>query len=125
MIRLDLSTLLAALLIPAQILFVNLLLSADNAVVIVLACRGLRPQDLQRATMMGILAPGHGLRSGVSAARAPAANGPAPALAQPAPQVARTAGWTPRRLPKASILGTVALALEVWAARGGYRVQPD
>ena len=55
MIDLDPSALLASLLIPAQILFVNLLLSADNALVIALACRGLRPEDVQRATMLGIV----------------------------------------------------------------------
>jgi len=54
-IDLDPSALLASLLIPAQILFVNLLLSADNALVIALACRGLRPQDVQRATVLGIV----------------------------------------------------------------------
>jgi predicted tellurium resistance membrane protein TerC len=52
---LDPAAVLASLLIPAQILFVNLLLSADNALVIALACRGLRPQDVQRATLLGIL----------------------------------------------------------------------
>jgi YjbE family integral membrane protein len=52
---LDPAALLAGLLIPAQILFVNLLLSADNALVIAMACRGLRPQDVQRATLLGIL----------------------------------------------------------------------
>jgi len=55
MLDLDPSALLASLLIPAQILFVNLLLSADNALVIALACRGLRPEDVQRATMLGIV----------------------------------------------------------------------
>ena len=52
---LDPTTLLASLLIPAQILFVNLLLSADNALVIALACRGLRQEDVRRATMLGIV----------------------------------------------------------------------
>ena len=55
MIDFDPTGLLASLLIPAQILFVNLLLSADNALVIALACRGLRPEDVQRATMLGIV----------------------------------------------------------------------
>jgi YjbE family integral membrane protein len=52
---LDPAAVLAGLLIPAQILFVNLLLSADNALVIAMACRGLRPADVQRATLLGIL----------------------------------------------------------------------
>jgi YjbE family integral membrane protein len=52
---LDPATLFVSLLIPAQILFVNLLLSADNALVIAMACRGLRPEDVQRATLLGIL----------------------------------------------------------------------
>ena len=51
---LDPSALFASLLIPAQIFFVNLLLSADNALVIALACRGLRAQDVQKATLLGI-----------------------------------------------------------------------
>ena len=55
MIGLDPTGLLASLLIPAQILFVNLLLSADNALVIALACRGLRQEDVQRATLLGIV----------------------------------------------------------------------
>ena len=55
MIDLDPTALFASLLIPAQILFVNLLLSADNALVIALACRGLPPQDVRRATLLGIL----------------------------------------------------------------------
>lgn len=51
---LDPATIVAGLLVPAQILFVNLLLSADNALVIAMACRGLRPEDVQRATVLGI-----------------------------------------------------------------------
>ena len=54
-LSLDPAALLYSLLIPAQILFVNLLLSADNALVIAMACRGLRAQDVQRATMLGIV----------------------------------------------------------------------
>jgi YjbE family integral membrane protein len=42
------------LLIPVQILFVDLLLGADNALVIALACRSLPPQDVRRATTIGI-----------------------------------------------------------------------
>lgn len=52
---LDPAALLANVLVPAQILFVNLLLSADNALVIAMACRGLRREDVQRATLLGIL----------------------------------------------------------------------
>jgi YjbE family integral membrane protein len=52
---LDPASVVAGVLIPAQILFVNLLLSADNALVIAMACRGLRPGDVQRATLLGIL----------------------------------------------------------------------
>jgi len=52
---LDPAALFYSLLIPAQILFVNLLLSADNALVIAMACRGLRAEDVQRATMLGIV----------------------------------------------------------------------
>ncbi len=50
----DASALLAGLLIPLQILFVNLLLSADNALVIAMACRGLQARDVARATLLGI-----------------------------------------------------------------------
>jgi YjbE family integral membrane protein len=52
---LDPATLFVSLLIPVEILFVNLLLSADNALVIAMACRGLRAEDVQRATLLGIL----------------------------------------------------------------------
>ena len=52
---LDPSAIVASLLIPAQILFVNLLLSADNALVIAMACRGLPAEDMQRATLLGIV----------------------------------------------------------------------
>ena len=42
------------LLIPLQILFVDLLLGADNALVIALACRSLRPEDMRRAATLGV-----------------------------------------------------------------------
>jgi YjbE family integral membrane protein len=42
------------LLIPLQILFVDLLLGADNALVIALACRALPPEDVRRAAMLGV-----------------------------------------------------------------------
>ena len=45
----------ATLLVPLQILFINLLLSADNALVIAMACRGLPAEDVQRATIFGIV----------------------------------------------------------------------
>ena len=51
----DPTVIFVGLLVPAQILFVNLLLSADNAVVIAMACRGLRAEDVQRATLLGIV----------------------------------------------------------------------
>jgi YjbE family integral membrane protein len=51
----DPSTGFAVLLVPLQILFVNLLLSADNALVIAMACRGLPAEDIQRVTFFGIL----------------------------------------------------------------------
>jgi YjbE family integral membrane protein len=50
----DPSTAFAALLVPLQILFVNLLLSADNALVIAMACRRLPAQEMQRAAFYGI-----------------------------------------------------------------------
>ena len=50
---LDPAALFASLLIPAQILFVNLLLSADNALVIAMACRGLPREEIRRATLIG------------------------------------------------------------------------
>jgi YjbE family integral membrane protein len=52
---LDPSAIFVSLLIPVQILFVNLLLSADNALVIAMACRGLPAEDVQRATLLGIV----------------------------------------------------------------------
>ena len=42
------------LLIPVQILFVDLLLGADNALVIALACRSLTPKDARRAATVGV-----------------------------------------------------------------------
>ena len=51
----DPSAAFAAVLGPLQILFVNLLLSADNALVIAMACRGMPAQDVQRATIFGIV----------------------------------------------------------------------
>jgi len=52
---LDPASVFTSLLVPVQILFVNLLLSADNALVIAMACRGLRAEDIQRATLLGIV----------------------------------------------------------------------
>ncbi len=52
---LDPAAILTNLVVPIQILFVNLLLSADNALVIAMACRGLHSADVQRATLLGIL----------------------------------------------------------------------
>ena len=54
MASLDPTAVFASLLVPTQILFVNLLLSADNALVIAMACRGLPAEDVQRATIIGI-----------------------------------------------------------------------
>ena len=42
-----------SLLAPVQILLVNLLLSADNALVIAMACRGLPREEIRRATLFG------------------------------------------------------------------------
>jgi YjbE family integral membrane protein len=42
------------LFVPLQILFVDLLLGADNALVIALACRSLTPRDMRRAMTTGI-----------------------------------------------------------------------
>ena len=41
-------------LVPLQILLVDLLLGADNALVIALACRNLPPQDIRRAAAIGV-----------------------------------------------------------------------
>jgi YjbE family integral membrane protein len=43
----------AWLVIPVQIFFVDLLLGADNALVIALACRALGPEDARRAIVIG------------------------------------------------------------------------
>ncbi len=51
----DPSAALSTILVPLQILFVNLLLSADNALVIAMACRGLPAAEVQRATFFGIV----------------------------------------------------------------------
>jgi YjbE family integral membrane protein len=51
----DPSAAFATILVPLQILLVNLLLSADNALVIAMACRGLPAEEVQRATFFGIL----------------------------------------------------------------------
>jgi len=51
----DPSAALSTVLVPLQILFVNLLLSADNALVIAMACRGLPAAEVQRATFFGIV----------------------------------------------------------------------
>ena len=40
--------------VPLQILFIDLLLGADNALVIALACRSLAPEDMRRATTLGV-----------------------------------------------------------------------
>ena len=42
------------LLVPLQILFVDLLLGADNAIVIALACRSLPPKDVRSAAAIGV-----------------------------------------------------------------------
>jgi YjbE family integral membrane protein len=42
------------LFVPLQILCVDLLLGADNALVIALACRSLEPRDVRQATTIGI-----------------------------------------------------------------------
>ena len=52
---LDPAAVFSNLLAPVQILFVNLLLSADNALVIAMACRGLPAEDVQRATLLGVV----------------------------------------------------------------------
>jgi YjbE family integral membrane protein len=39
--------------IPIQIIFIDLLLGADNAVVIAMACRTLRPEDTRKAILFG------------------------------------------------------------------------
>ena len=49
----DLSAGAAWLVIPVQIFVVDLLLGADNALLIALACNGLDPRDARRAAMIG------------------------------------------------------------------------
>jgi YjbE family integral membrane protein len=49
----DLSAGAAWLVIPVQIFVVDLLLGADNALLIAVACSGLNPQDARRAAMIG------------------------------------------------------------------------
>jgi YjbE family integral membrane protein len=51
----DPTVMLSRLLGPLQILFINLLLSADNALVIALACRGLPLEERRQATLFGIV----------------------------------------------------------------------
>jgi YjbE family integral membrane protein len=51
----DPTVMLSWLLGPLQILFINLLLSADNALVIALACRGLPLEERRQATLFGIV----------------------------------------------------------------------
>ena len=50
----DFGDLSAWTLVPLQILFVDLLLGADNALVIALACRRLPPQEMRRAATIGV-----------------------------------------------------------------------
>lgn len=50
----DPSAALATAVAPMQILLVNLLLSADNALVIAMACRGLTLDEMRRASFFGI-----------------------------------------------------------------------
>ena len=49
----DATAAFGSLLAPIQILFVNLLLSADNALVIALACRGLPFETMRKAMLLG------------------------------------------------------------------------
>ena len=51
----DPTAVFGSLLAPVQILFVNLLLSADNALVIAMACRGLPREEMRRAAVFGTL----------------------------------------------------------------------
>jgi YjbE family integral membrane protein len=50
----DFGDLSAWTLVPLQILFVDLLLGADNALVIALACRRLPPQEMRQAATIGV-----------------------------------------------------------------------
>ncbi|MGO9770738.1 MAG: TerC family protein, partial [Roseiarcus sp.] len=43
----------AWLVIPVEIFFVDLLLGADNALLIALACRSLRPEETRQAILLG------------------------------------------------------------------------
>ena len=43
----------AWLVIPVQIFFVDLLLGADNALLIALACRSLGPEETRKAILLG------------------------------------------------------------------------
>jgi YjbE family integral membrane protein len=52
-IGLDPTIVLGSLLAPLQILLVNLLLSADNALVIAMACRGLPLEEMRKAALYG------------------------------------------------------------------------
>jgi YjbE family integral membrane protein len=49
----DLTDVAAWLVIPVQIFFVDLLLGADNALLIALACRSLGPEETRRAILIG------------------------------------------------------------------------
>jgi len=51
----DPTVVFGSLLAPLQILFVNLLLSADNALVIAMACRGLPREEMRKAALVGTL----------------------------------------------------------------------
>jgi YjbE family integral membrane protein len=51
----DQTVIFGSLLAPLQILLVNLLLSADNALVIALACRGLPPEESRKAALFGTI----------------------------------------------------------------------
>jgi YjbE family integral membrane protein len=52
-IGVDPTLVFGSLLTPVQIFLVNLLLSADNALVIAMACRGLPREEIRRATIFG------------------------------------------------------------------------
>ncbi len=53
MMGMDFSQGVTLLTIPIQILFIDLLLSADNALMIALACRALPPADMRTAVLFG------------------------------------------------------------------------
>src|SRR5271163_4843690 len=67
--------LLATLTTPLQIVIVDLLLSADNALVIAMACRGLPAEDMRVAALFGT-AGAVGLRLAMAAGAAPLLNVP-------------------------------------------------